>query len=375
MPALQVIDLWIIELHEDLAPRGNPRRLTRQNYNPVPFSLDPTWTPNGRAIVFSDGSRVWRVPASGTGVPQLLPFEGLSPVVSMASGKLAYVRFDNKVWDLYRLPLAVTGRAAADPTPFASSTGGDMNPQYSPDGKHVAFESARSGEQRIWISEADGSNARPLFVSPDMYAGSPRWSPDGKFLTFDSDSTGQWHVYVIPATGGKAKRLTTDTASDNVPTWSRDGKWVYFASTATGRSEIWKIPSQGGQSLQVTRNGGFEGWESTDGKDLYFTKDGSGDQGLWRMSFLTSAEQQIAPAIRFWSFAVTPQGVYYMAQAERGHKASIKLISTGTNSTTRLAELGRRGSAGLTASPDRRFLLFAEEAKGNSEIMLVEKFK
>jgi serine/threonine protein kinase len=373
MPALQLLDLWALDLNKDLEPRGNPRRLTHRRFNPAPFSLDPAWTWDGRDILFSDG-RIWRVPASRGGELRALPFEGYSPVMSR-SDKLAYVRFDQNVWDLRRVALADPGRAAGEPAPFALSTGGDMNPQYSPDGRHVAFESARSGQQHVWISEADGSNAVPLPVRPDMYEGSPRWSPDGKFLCFDSNSSGQWHVYVVPAGGGTAKRVTADSASHNVPTWSRDGNSIYFASTATGRTEIWKIPWRGGRSEQVTTQGGFEGWESMDGKSLYFTKEGAGDQGLWRLSLETGDEQQIAAAIRYWSFAVTRQGVYYISQGKSGRKDSLEYFSFATKKTTRVIDLERRGDAGLTESPDGRFLVYAQSAKSNSDIMLVENFR
>ncbi len=375
MPDVQMEDVWLVALDKNLHPRGSPRPITKQKFNPAPFSLDPFWMPEGSELLFSDSQHIWRVPVSGNRSPEQLPFEGLSPTVSRSGSRLAYMRFYQQLWNMSRLPLESPGHAAGVAAPFAMSTQGDMNPQYSSDGKRVAFESARTGEERIWIVEADGSNVRRLFVEPDMYEGSPRWSPDGKLLAFDSDSTGQWNIYTVPANGGRANRLTNDSGGHNVPTWSRDGNWIYFASTHSGRSEIWKIPSQGGQAAQVTKNGGFEGWESLHAKTLYFTKDGSGDRGLWRMPLNGSgSEVQIVPSIQYWSFGVTPNGLYYLTQARPGRKPSIQYLSFATQKAITVLNLRNTGDAGLTVSPDGRSLLYVETTNSNADIMLVENF-
>ena len=44
------------------------------------------------------------------------------------------------------------------PERFISSTRDESNPQFSPDGKRVAFSSKRSGAGEIWICDSDGSN-------------------------------------------------------------------------------------------------------------------------------------------------------------------------------------------------------------------------
>lgn len=67
---------------------------------------------------------------------------------------------------------------------------GEASPQWSPDGKSLAFTSARDGSTQVWIAEVDaagrGGGLRKL-TDTAMEAGGPRWSPDGKWILFTSD--------------------------------------------------------------------------------------------------------------------------------------------------------------------------------------------
>ena len=166
--------------------------------------------------------------------------------MSRSGSRLAYQRllFDTNIW---RLLLSGPGVATGLPAPFIASTRLDVAPQYSPDGKRIAFESDRSGVQGIWVSDADGSNAVELFSHAGAACGTPRWSPDGQRIAFDYSMEGNLDIYVIRASGGKPIRLTTDSAADLVPSWSRDGEGVYFQSRRTGRPEVWKVSAEGGR--------------------------------------------------------------------------------------------------------------------------------
>ena len=235
-----VSDIYLLDLTEDLKPKGEPRRLTFVKHRD---SHSPAWTPNGREIIFSSGVRgsatsLWKVPASGSGEPEQLPFssgDAFWPAISRSGNRLAYQRgaaFDLNIW---RLSLSGPGVAAGPPARFIASTRSDASAQYSPDGKRIAFESGRSGVHGIWISDAEGSNAVELLPQEGAASGTPRWSPDGQRVAFDFNQEGNADIYVIRASGGKPIRLTTDSADDVAPSWSRDGKWVYFASIRTGR--------------------------------------------------------------------------------------------------------------------------------------------
>jgi Tol biopolymer transport system component len=121
--------------------------------------------------------------------------------------------------------------ATGSPARFIASTRSEEAPQYSPDGKRIAFESDRTGVYDIWVSDADGSNAVELISQPGASCGNASWSPDGQRIAFNFDAGGNTDIYVMRASGGKPIRLTTDPGDDESGNWSRDGNWIYFQST------------------------------------------------------------------------------------------------------------------------------------------------
>jgi Tol biopolymer transport system component len=125
------------------------------------------------------------MPIDGGRPPQPLftSVQGLNPAISRRGDRLAYTRIleDENIW---RVEVPGPNKKAGEPVNLISSTYDDASPQYSPDGKRVAFTSARSGHTEIWVCASDGSNAVQLtFLG---IAGSPRWSPDGQRIIFDS---------------------------------------------------------------------------------------------------------------------------------------------------------------------------------------------
>jgi Tol biopolymer transport system component len=186
--------IYLLDLTDDLQPKGEPRRLISSK----DFVWGSTWTPNGREIIFASasfaGRSLWRVPASGAAEPAQLPFsvgEAYGLAISRTGNRLAYQRvaFDSNIW---RLSLSAPGVASGVPVRFIYSTRHDLAPQYSPDGKRIAFESDRSGVHGIWISDADGSHAVELLPREGAASGTAHWSPDGQRIAFDFNRVGTW---------------------------------------------------------------------------------------------------------------------------------------------------------------------------------------
>ena len=171
----------------------------------------------------------------------------------------------------------------------ASSTKMEWDPQYSPDGRKIAFASDRSGSTEIWVCASDGSNPMPVTALGGDLVGSPRWSPGGQQIAFDAPKG----IYVVRADGGLVRRLTTESFAEFRPSWSRDAHWIYFGSNHGGDWQVWKRPSEGGAAVKVTQKGGFEAFESPDGKWLYYSRYNRGDPGIWRVPVAGGEESQV----------------------------------------------------------------------------------
>lgn len=110
--------------------------------------------------------------------------------------------------DLYTLP--VDGGEA---TRITSGQGYDMQPRYSPDGQQLVFVSDRDGSENIWISAADGSDARQLTDDERESYMSPEWAPDGDYVMATKDGQ-QWLYHVD---GGSGVQVTGHDDDDGSP--------------------------------------------------------------------------------------------------------------------------------------------------------------
>lgn len=367
------IELYVLSLSDNLHPAGEPIRLPHGSG----LAGTPVWTLDGSEIVFSSGTwadrSLWRVNASGSGTPRRLAAVGEDSSYPALSSRvrpshLVYQR-QRRNTNIWRSAGTAENRGAG-PFKLISSTYRDFNPQYSPDGARIAFASHRTGSREIWVCEHDGSNAVQLTSFGGPMTGTPRWSPDGKRIVFDSFAEGQWDIYVVNVDGGSARRLTNDKSGAIKPSCSRDGKWVYFTSNRTGQEEVWKLPIDGGEPVQVSRGGGTVAFESPDGKSVYFLRNldlmtmpvGGGD-----------GSRVIGPVYRL-GYAVTDQGIYYIADPNAAKERSIRFLSFATGQTAVVATTGRRLNLGLSVSPDGRFILYSV-IEQNDDLMLVENFR
>ena len=348
-----------------------------------------TWTPDSREIVFSSrrgGSvnSLWRIAATGGGLERVSTAgeDVISPAISAGSKRLAYTRVldDMNIWSL---TLGPDGREIAR-APLIASTFRDSDPDFSPDGAKIAFTSARAGSFGIWVSGSDGSNPRSLFDGGPYVTGSPRWSPDGRWIAFDTRSgspanAGNPSVWIIGAEGRALRRLTAPANGAVAPSWSHDGQSVYFASTRSGNLEVWKIRAAGGTAVQITRGGGFEAFESADGRYLYYLK-GRAIPGIWRVPVAGGEEMAVTERNQagLWrSWRVAGRGIYY-ATAAGPPGPRLEFLDLGTG---QIQEIDRAIKApdvtipSLAVSPDRRRLLYAQYDQSGSNILMVEGFR
>jgi dipeptidyl aminopeptidase/acylaminoacyl peptidase len=214
---------------------------------------DYAWSPDGKRLVF-----VVTDPDSAAGDSASPP----KPIVidrylfkSDGSGYLTDRR-DH----LYLFDLATRKLEALTSGPYD-----DESPAWSPDGRRIAFVSARgpdpdrTGNTDIFVIDAKpGASPKKLttFNGPDD--GDISWSPDGKMIAYIQGSEPKYsaynmrHLAVVPADGGTPRVLSAALdRSISSPLWSSDGSHIYFVVADDRIRYLARIPAAGGEVQRV----------------------------------------------------------------------------------------------------------------------------
>jgi Tol biopolymer transport system component len=304
------------------------------------------------------------------------------PAISRQGHRLAY-RTLTMNYNIWQIPSTNSNGRPRAPVKFISSTRYQDVPQYSPNGKKVAFASDRSGSGQIWVCDSDGSNPTQLTFMDASNTGTPRWSPDGRSIVFDSTASGSLGLYTISADAGSPLPLVVDSHFNGAGSYSRDGRWIYFVSDGSGEYEVWKVPSGGGQPVQVTFHTGWMPMESTDGKVLYYVKTNlptdpsNAPATLWSMPVEGGEERLVTSQQIHLHWAVAPSGIYF-TDPETKPLATLKFLDVRTGRISTIANLEKPLSGNgqsLAVSPDGRFVLFSQLDGISAELMVVENFQ
>ena len=105
-----------------------------------------------------------------------------------------------------------------------------INLGFSKDGQWVAY--ATFPDVTLWRSKVDGTERLQL-TSSTMITGVPQWSPNGKQIAFAASMPGKtMHIYIVSADGGAPKEVTKGENTEFYPNWSRDGNSLFFGNWA-----------------------------------------------------------------------------------------------------------------------------------------------
>ncbi len=155
--------------------------------------------------------------------------------------------------DLFVVP--ITG---GDSVKITINPGADSSPQYSPDGKWLAYRSqARAGYEsdrwRLVVLERATGKVNILTDSLDRPVQSFTWSPDSNALFFTVLDRGSQPIEMIPVTGGATRVIVSGPNTLDDMKLTSDGKtMIYSSESGSAPSEIYRASSAGGPPVALT---------------------------------------------------------------------------------------------------------------------------
>ena len=257
-------------------------------------------------------------------------------------------------------------------------------PDWSPDGKTVAFITNLSGRNNLWLVPSEGGWPMQLTVS-DQRQTSPAWSPDGKWIAYMSDYDGdeQWDIFLVsPKTGQVVNVTNTREIAEESPAWSPDGRYLaYMVKPKT--SSVFEIDVYDSLQRDVkhlttgTANDRMNVgpiW-SKDGQFIVYTQaQAKGtDSSLFVADVATAQSTLLTPhdgEALYTANDVSPDGKHVLITSNAGNGYDNAGLLDITTKKVRWLTQDKWEVSGGFFSADGRHLTYTANVDGNTEIYL-----
>ena len=334
---------------------GSPRRLGGL------VGQDAAWSPDGRTLVYADGSGLFLATNEGTQPRKLVSLtgRGFYPAWSPDGSRLRFTVIDDKtrgnsLWEV-----------SAQGTNLHPLFSGWHNPadeccgKWTTDGKYFVFES----RGQIWaLSEAGTflhrSTDKPIeLTSSPLGLFTPLPSKDGKKL-FVVGRTYRGELQRGESKPGSFTPFLSGISAEDV-VFSKDGEWLAYVSYPEGI--LWRSKPDGTQKMQLSSAPLFAAlprW-SPDGKQIVFYNYSAGEPGrIYEVSADGGSPQELLPA--------DPEPKQDPDWSPDGDKIIFGSVPADKDSALRVLDLNTHrvsalpGSRGLFSprwSPDGRYIV------------------
>jgi len=272
-------------------------------------------TSDGRRLVASvanPDAHIWQVPISPRIVDEsdasrisLPAVRGLSPRIG--PNYMLYLSSkggDDGVWKLangtaVELWSGSLGRVRAGPA-------------IAPDDRRIAFTAQKSGRNKLYLTNSDGTLVTELAPSLNV-RGAPSWPPVGEWLTVAADQgKGPW-LFKVPLDGAPPTQLVNEPGTN--PVWSPDGRFVVYAGVERGTRFSLKAATADGKPYripEITLSRGSSRFSFLPGRSVLVVLEGEfWHKNFWSIDLVTGERRQLTNFDREFligDFDISPNG-------------------------------------------------------------------
>ena len=276
----------------DLA-RRTPHRLTSgpERYTSLAASAD------GRrvAVTLATPKRtLWRLPIADPSMKVFAP-----TLIGLTTSAGFFPRFGPN----YLLYVSSTGGGDSI-WKFANGIGTELwsaegsrllaAPVVSADGHAIAFSVRQNGQSRLYVMQADGTNAHVAADSLDLQ-GAPAWAHDGRFITSAIRDQNVPRLFRLPVDGGAPVPFVKGYSVD--PVWAPDGRFAVYSGADVGASFSIKAVKPDGTvhqmpAVTLTRGARHVAFVPG-GRSLILLRGEIQHKDLWAVDLESGAEHQL----------------------------------------------------------------------------------
>ena len=287
---------------------------------------------------------------------------------------------------LFRPDLSVTAQSSQDDLERSVTQMGKIGstnfPNFSPDGKTIAFISNLSGIPQVWTMPANGGFPTMLTALDDPVK-FLTWSPDGSWLAFTVSPGGGFNeqIYVIRPDGSGLRCLTRGGKESNFMSgWTRDGKYIFASSNWRNQDSLdsYLLDAKTGEMQLIAENKGIGittdvsrdnrraiiSRLNQDGNNLYLIDTATGKETLF-------APDQATGSFEDAQFSLDGQAIYFVSNINRDLRglARIRLNDAGQPSTIEtIAERSDGELSGVMTRKDGSTVILDWNVAGRSEL-------
>lgn len=365
--------IWVMR------PDGSGARQVTPPGKPEGGLLFPSWSPDGRHIVFISAQtnhwELWAVGADGARLVRLGPDANpyYDPVYSPDGKSIVYgATFKGEDHGVWQLPVSPeTSAPIEEPVELVNSGGMIFSDfSFSRDGKKLLYYAwQRTSSIRSASISANGEGAaqdRLLTGAAGCRVTLPAFSPDGTRIAF----TGcigrpgvQSQIFQMNSDGSNVQQVTANANGGGGPAWSPDGRRMFFQSNANGKPALFSVEAATRQQREIAefeRDAG-QMQLSPDGTRVAYNRSIGGVINIWLLDLATQKSRQLTFDKEFLGFpSWSPDGKLLTGELHRGADTNIVILpSTGGVPTQLTFDHGNNWPHSW--SPDGDKILFARQ--------------